>query len=136
VDGQELLGKIRSLLQDPEATVEALLDRIKESHGAVGLVPRMLSRRPEVFIPASIKSQTIYQTPRAIDPKTAELAAVAAASALMCEHCLDVHMQAALRKGASQDEIMDVILIAGSIAESSTLSVALRKFRKIEGKSD
>ena len=43
-------------------------------------------------------------------------------------------MRAAQRKGASQDEILDVILVAGAIAESSTLSVALRKFRQMERK--
>ena len=77
----------------------------------------------------------LYETPRVIDPKTAELAAVAASAALMCEHCLDAHMRAARRKGATLEEIFDVMLVAGAIAESSTLSVAFRKFRQLEGES-
>jgi AhpD family alkylhydroperoxidase len=133
MDRQELLDKVAALMQEPEATTEALLDVIRESHGGVGLTPRMLSRRPEAFIPAAIQSQATYGSPRAIDSKTAELAAVAASAALMCEHCLEAHIKAALRRGASLDEVMDVILVAGAIAESSTLSVAFRKLRKIEG---
>jgi AhpD family alkylhydroperoxidase len=62
----------------------------------------------------------------------AELAAVAAAAALMCEHCLDAHMRAALSKGATLEEIFDVLLVAGAVAESSTLAVAFRRFRSLE----
>lgn len=131
---EELLKKISALLQDPEATTEALLDLIKGNRSGVGLVHRMLSRRPEAFIPAVVQGRALYETPHAIEPKVAELAAVAAATALMCEYCIEAHIQAALRRGASLDEIMDVILVAGAVAESSSLSVALRKLRQIEGK--
>ncbi|MBI4770107.1 MAG: carboxymuconolactone decarboxylase family protein [Chloroflexi bacterium] len=130
---EELLAKIEALLEDPEVTTQALQELIQENYGAVGLVPRMLGRRPEAFIPAAIQSRALYHSPRAIDPKTAELAAVAASAALMCEHCLEAHMKAARRRGATLDEIMDVILVAGAIAESSTLSVAFHKFRQLEG---
>lgn len=134
MDRKALLAKIEAFLQQPEATAQALLDMLQEQQGGVGLVPRILSRRPEAFVPAAVQSRALYQNPRAIDAKTAELAAVAASAALMCEHCLEAHMRAAQRKGASQDEILDVILVAGAIAESSTLSVALRKFRQMERK--
>ena len=61
--------------------------------------------------------------------------AVAAATALRCEHCLEAHMDRALREGASLEEIMDVLLISGAISESSTLSVAFRKFKQKEEKT-
>jgi alkylhydroperoxidase/carboxymuconolactone decarboxylase family protein YurZ len=43
-------------------------------------------------------------------------------------------MDRALRQGATLEEIMDVLLISGAISESSTLSVAFRKFKQKEGK--
>jgi hypothetical protein len=43
-------------------------------------------------------------------------------------------MARALEEGASMDEIMDTLLVSGSIADSSTLSVAFRKYRQLEGK--
>ncbi len=61
--------------------------------------------------------------------------AIGAAAALRCEHCLEAHMGRAGGEGASLDEIMDTLLIAGAIADSSTLSVAFRKFRQLEGKT-
>ena len=73
-----------------------------------------------------MKGLSLYQEPHALDTKTAELVAVSAASALRCEHCLEVHMVRALEEGANMDEIMDTLLISGSINDSSTLSVAFR----------
>jgi AhpD family alkylhydroperoxidase len=63
------------------------------------------------------------------------LVAIGSAAALRCEHCLEAHMQRALAEGATLDEIMDALLIAGAIADSSTLSVAFRKYKQLEGKS-
>jgi len=136
VDSQQLLAELFSLVNDDEKAVEAILQYLRQRHGGVGFMLGVLSRRPEMFVPHVVQGAHIYETPRAIDPKTAELAAVAASAALMCEHCLEAHMRAAQRKGASLDEIFDVLLVAGAIAESSTLSVAFRKFRQLEGKRD
>ena len=61
-------------------------------------------------------------------------AAVSAAAALHCEHCLEAHMARAVAEGATLDEIMDTLLVAGSIAESSSYSVSFRKFKQLEGK--
>jgi len=69
-----------------------------------------------------------------LDKKTSALVAVSAASALRCEHCLEVQMASAVAQGATMEEIMDTLLISGAIADSSTLSVAFRKYRQLEGK--
>ena len=45
-------------------------------------------------------------------------------------------MRAARQKGATLDEIFDVLLVAGAIAESSTLAVAFRRFRQFEGQAE
>jgi hypothetical protein len=43
-------------------------------------------------------------------------------------------MARALEEGANMDEILDTLLISGAIGDSSTLSVAFRKYRQLEGK--
>ncbi|MBI3361755.1 MAG: carboxymuconolactone decarboxylase family protein [Chloroflexi bacterium] len=136
MERERLLAELASLIQNDERAAETVLEYLRQRDGGVGLLLRALSRRPEVFVPHVLQGRQLYDTPKAIDPKTAELAAVAASAALMCEHCLIAHMRAAQRKGATLDEIFDVLLVAGAIAESSTLSVAFRKFRQLEGKSD
>ncbi|MCC6189116.1 MAG: carboxymuconolactone decarboxylase family protein [Anaerolineales bacterium] len=129
-----LLAELLELVDRDAQAAERVISILRERHGDLGFLMRTLSRRPGVFVPQALRGVQLYDAPHALDPKTAELAAVAAAAALMCEHCLQAHMSAARSKGASLDEIFDVLLIAGSIAESSTLAVALRKFRQLEGK--
>jgi AhpD family alkylhydroperoxidase len=133
VNPSTLLEAVASLIEDEETIADQLVDLLQKRDGQLGLLLRVLRRRPEMFVPHVMQGTHLYHDPKAIDPKTAEFAAIAAATALMCEHCLDAHMRAALRKGATLDEIFDVLLVAGAVAESSTLSVAFRKFRQLEG---
>ena len=128
-----LLKKARELMKDKKLS-QALSDTIEKERGALGFLLRILKKRPSTFNPFVLKGLSIYREPDALDRKTAELVAVSAASALRCEHCLEVHMARALEEGANMDEIMDTLLVSGSIADSSTLSVAFRKYRQLEGK--
>jgi AhpD family alkylhydroperoxidase len=133
MEREQLLAEVSALIKNDEEAANLLLDYLQERDGGIGLMLRVLSRRPEVFVPHVLEAEHLYENPRAIDAKTAELAAVAASAALMCEYCLDAHMRAAESKGATRDEIFDVLLVAGAIAESSTLAVAFRRFRILEG---
>ncbi|MGE5173616.1 MAG: carboxymuconolactone decarboxylase family protein [Betaproteobacteria bacterium] len=94
----------------------------------------MLKERPRTFNPYLFKGMSIYKEPSALDRKTVELVAVGAAAALRCDHCLEAHMHRAMNEGASLKEIMDTVLVAGAISESSTLSVGFRKYKQLEGK--
>ena len=136
MERERLLAELTALIEKDAQAAETILEYLRERDGGVGLMLRVLSRRPGLLVPHVLQGHQIYDTPRAIDPKTAELAAVAASAALMCEHCLDAHMRAARRKGATLDEIFDVIVVAGAIAESSTLAVAFRRFRQMGAKED
>ena len=69
MDRKTLLAKIETFLQQPEATAQALLDMLQEQQGGVGLVPRILSRRPEAFVPAAVQSRALYQNPGRLTPK-------------------------------------------------------------------
>jgi AhpD family alkylhydroperoxidase len=51
---------------------------------------------------------------------------MAVGAALQCSHCVEYHMQAALKKGATREEILEVILIAGLLANSVVLAEAYR----------
>jgi AhpD family alkylhydroperoxidase len=128
-----LIKEIREQLGGENLT-EALVESLIEQHGSLGYILNVLRERPRNFNPFILKGMSIYKEPKSLDRKTAELVAVGAAAALRCEHCLESHMHRAYTEGASLDEIMDALLIAGAIADSSTLSVAFRKYKQLEGK--
>jgi AhpD family alkylhydroperoxidase len=128
--------ELAALIENDEQAAEKVVDYLVNKRGGMGLLLRVLSRRPNQFVPYTLYGYQTYEEPAHIDSKTAELAAVAASAALMCDHCLIAHMQAARSKGATHDEIMDVLLVAGSIAQSSVLAVAFRKFLQLEGKRE
>jgi AhpD family alkylhydroperoxidase len=133
-NGKAAIRAIREQLGDEKLT-EALVEALIEQHGSLGYILNVLKERPRNFNPFILKGMSIYKEPHSLDRKTAELVAIGAAAALRCEHCLESHMQRARAEGASLDEIMDALLIAGAIADSSTLSVAFRKFKQMEGKT-
>jgi AhpD family alkylhydroperoxidase len=130
---QGLLGEAKALLCKPELSDE-LTEALVGKDGELGFLLKVLKERPRTFNPYLLKGMTVYKEPKALDRKTAELVAVSAAAALHCEHCLEAHMGRAVAEGASLDEIMDTILVAGAISESSMLSVAFRKYKQLEGK--
>ena len=55
-----------------------------------------------------------------------ELISLAVGAALKCSHCVEYHMQSAIAKGATRAEILEVILIAGLLANAAVLADAYR----------
>ncbi|HXX57268.1 MAG TPA: carboxymuconolactone decarboxylase family protein [Thermodesulfovibrionales bacterium] len=133
VKKKRLLKQAKSLMGNDELA-EALSEMLEEQRGALGFLLSTLKKRPRTFNPYVLKGLSIYREPSALDRKTAELVAIGAATALRCEHCLDAHIARAVTEGATLKEVMDAILISGAISESSTLSVAFRKFKQQEGR--
>jgi len=129
-----LIREARALLGKAELT-EALTEMHRDRNGEVGFLLSVLKARPRNFNPFILKGMAIYREPSSLDRKTAELVAIGASAALRCDHCLEVHMRRAMDQGASLAEIMDALLVAGAISESSTLSVAFRKYKQLEGKT-
>jgi AhpD family alkylhydroperoxidase len=121
-------------LMNNEDLSHAIADSVVQNRGELGYVLSVLKERPRIFNPYLLKGMVVYKEPKELDPKTAELVAVGAAAALHCEHCLEAHMGRAIAEGATLDEIMDTLLVAGMIAESSLYSVAFRKYKQLEGK--
>ena len=128
-----LIQEAKAILCKPELADE-LTEALVGKNGELGFLLKVLKDRPRTFNPYLLKGMTVYKEPKALDRKTAELVAVSAAAALHCEHCLEAHMGRAVAEGATLDEIMDTILVAGSISEASMLSVAFRKYKQLEGK--
>jgi AhpD family alkylhydroperoxidase len=138
---KEIKGKNKSgLIREAKALLgkaelaEALADLHRDRKGDLGFLLKVLKERPRNFNPFILKGMAIYKEPSSLDRKTAELVAIGASAALRCDHCLEAHLRRAMKEGASLEEIMDTLLVAGAISESSTLSVAFRKYKQLEGK--
>jgi AhpD family alkylhydroperoxidase len=125
---QSLVRDAKALLCKPELA-EELAELQTGGKGDLGFLLKVMNFNPFLF-----KGMAIYKEPSTLDRKTVELVAIGASTALHCEHCLEAHMKRAMDMGATLDEIMDAILVAGAISESSALSVAFRKYKQLEGK--
>ncbi|WXG40444.1 MAG: carboxymuconolactone decarboxylase family protein [Candidatus Freyarchaeum deiterrae] len=121
--------RIRKFLgDDPKKLVDEILKSMKEEYGDISYISKSMSkRRPEAFIFNAMQTLFITKQPKAVSQETAELLAIAAATAIGCEYCIDFHIRAAINLGVSQDEIFDAIMIAGLISQTSKLAVGLRK---------
>jgi len=108
-----------------ERTAEEWMQDIEQEYGRVPLVFKRMGERPEVLISHLLYKGTVAQT-SPLDPKYVELISMAVGAALKCPHCTGYHMQAALRMGASREEILEVILLSGMISNSSVLANAYR----------
>lgn len=124
---------IKALLANSESLQEDIFADSEEMLGTVPFILRVMARRPEFMILSSLKDFYALR-PRSLDPKTAELLAVAAAASSGADKCLRVHMGAAARAGASEDEILDAVFIAAIIGQTKVLASALRAFQEFGGK--
>ena len=108
-----------------DITAEEWMKAIEEEYGRVPLIFKRMSERPEVLISHLLYKGTVTQT-SPLDPKYVELISLAVGAALKCPHCTGYHMQAAMRMGATHEEILEVILLSGMISNSSVLANAYR----------
>jgi AhpD family alkylhydroperoxidase len=125
---------IKALLEHSDSLQEDIFDDTEEMLGTVPFILRVMARRPEFMIFSALKDFNALR-PKSLDPKTAELLAIAAAASSGADKCLKVHMNAAARAGASEDEILDAVFIAVIIGQTKVLASALRTFQEFEGKS-
>ncbi len=123
VDFEDTLQEI--LKRGKETASKDWLEGIKEEYGNVPLIYQKMSKKPEVLLSHLMFKDAITET-TSIDPKMIELISIAVGAALNCNHCVEYHMGAALKKGATKDEILEVVLIAGSIAQAAVLADAYR----------
>ena len=110
-----------------EVIANEWMANIEEEYGRAPLIFKRMAERPEVLISHLLYKGTVTRT-SAMEPKYVELISMAVGAALKCQHCTSYHMQAAVKKGASREEVLEVILIAGLISNSSVLANAYRIF--------
>jgi 4-carboxymuconolactone decarboxylase len=124
---------IKALLEQSDSIQEDIIDDTEEMLGTVPFILQVMARRPEFMIFSALKDFYALR-PKSLDAKTAELMAVAAAASCGADKCLKVHMSAAARAGASEDEVLDAIFIAAIIGQTRVLASALRMFQENECK--
>jgi len=107
------------------------MDAIQEDYGRVPLIFERMAERPDVLISHLLYKNSVTRT-SSLEPKYVELISLAVGAALQCNHCTDYHIRAALRKGATRNEILQAILIAGLTAQSTVLADAYRTFDNTE----
>ena len=108
-------------------TAKEWVEAIRKDYGRAPLIFERMSERPEVLISHLLYKNAALKT-GTLEPRIVELISLAVSSALRCNHCTDYHVQAALRKGANPDEILEAILIAGLTSQSTVLADAYRTY--------
>jgi alkylhydroperoxidase/carboxymuconolactone decarboxylase family protein YurZ len=117
--------------EDPKQReiTDKILKKVEESYGFIPVSNKVLSTRPDIFLPSAEFSKCILdREDGAIKRKDRFLLAIAAAAAVGGEHCLKVQIQHAKDTGASKDEILESILIGSYMSMTRSQSYALRAY--------
>lgn len=120
---ESALKKISDVGKDQSA--KDLLKRVEDETGEIPLIYEKMAQKPEVLISHLLYKCAVTET-SSLEPKIVELISLAVGAALNCPHCTEYHMRAAKAKGATKDEILESILLAGSLAQASVLADAYR----------
>ncbi|MBI4828315.1 MAG: carboxymuconolactone decarboxylase family protein [Nitrospinae bacterium] len=117
--------------------VRETMERITQLYGSPPLVTKVLAEDPEYFITCTLKNKSILHKENSpLTEREVEIAAIAAATALRCEHCLDVHIKRALELGVPREAALQTIMVAAAITESSSWSTAFRKYRQATARGE
>lgn len=60
--------------------------------------------------------------PGALPAKTKELIALGVALTTQCSYCLELHRDAAIKAGATQEEIAEVVMVAANLRAGAALT--------------
>lgn len=130
MDFEAIIQNIRE--DGSDETARYWLEQIKEEYGSVPLIFQRMSEKPEVLISHLLYKGSVTQLSQ-LEPKVVELISMAVGAALKCSHCVDYHMRAAQSKGATREEILETVLIAGLLANAAVLADA---YRVVNGSCD
>lgn len=132
---QQIMGTLaEATKKDKEETASAISEMLEKPNAGIGFVMQILNRRPDVSISTLIKSSSLYKSKDIMDEKTAELIAISSAVANRCEFCTNVHMDKAFSLGATEEEVLNTILISSAVCETSSWAYGFREFKKYKGK--
>ncbi len=116
--------------EDPKEReiTDKIMAAIERQYGFIPVVNQVLSERPDMFIPAANLGKAAMEGKGDLDRKTRYLAAVAAATALGGQHCINVQMHHAVQAGATKDEVLEVMMIGSYMAMTRSQSYAFREY--------
>ncbi len=120
---EEVIAEVQK--NGAKATAAEWLERIEEEYGTSPLIYKKLEACPEALISHLLYKNAVTQA-GALPPKTVELISLAVGTALRCDHCTTYHMQVAKKMGITNEEILEAVLVAGLLANSSVLANAYR----------
>ncbi len=115
--------------EDQKERVEKVLRKVREEYGFIPLVSEVMSERPDIYLPYSEMSSSLFFKPKHLDRYTAELVAIAAGAALGSENCLKVHIMQALKLGVSEDALLEAMMVGSFMSMNHSNSVAFRCFK-------
>jgi 4-carboxymuconolactone decarboxylase len=124
---------LRDFLAHAPEMAKDLCNDASEILGKEPAIFSTLKERQDYFI-LSVLADFLACRPESLDPATAELVAIAAATAADAPHCVKVHIGAALKAGATRDQVRDTIFIAGALGRSKVLASGLRELESVCGK--
>ncbi len=107
-----------------------------EEHAMYPKTTRELAEKKAALAPKNIEawrnfSKTVFE-PGALDEKTKQLIAVAIGHVTQCPYCIRAHTPLAMRKGATQEEIMEAIWIAAEMRAGAAYAHATIAMEEIE----
>jgi 4-carboxymuconolactone decarboxylase len=122
---------MEAFLLHAEDIGDDIIEEVEEMLGVVPFIFKKMRERPRAFALTALGD---YMTarPESLDEKTAELICIAAASASCSDQCLRVHIGAAKKAGATDDEILDTIFIASLMGKTKILARSLRMLKETE----
>lgn len=112
--------------KEPDEAVKDLLKNIEDDYGEVPFILQAMSDKPNVLLPKIIYDDAVLRNPEHLDEKTVELITIGVATALKCDHCLKMHLRVAQRKGISDEEMFEAILLASALSNTAALAQAMR----------
>jgi AhpD family alkylhydroperoxidase len=90
---------------------------------------------PEVDVAFHRFSQAVFRD-SALSRKTKQLIAVAVAHATQCPYCIQGHTQAAVRDGATAEEVMEAIWVAAEMRAGSAYAHSAIALAALDGSGD
>lgn len=114
--------------KEPDEAVKELLKNVEEDYGEVPFILSAMSDKPNVLLPKIIYDDAVLRNPDHLDEKTVELITIGVATALKCDHCLNMHLRVAQRKGISDEEVFEAILIGSSLSSTAVMAQAMRVY--------
>ena len=107
------MASIKLYEKNGDAKARQLQEALEKNFGMLPNVFKAMGRNGD-FLEAALKVSEAAG--RGLDPKTKELIIIAVSAVNGCVYCLDAHRSAALKAGASEDDITAAVEVAAAIS--------------------